>query len=565
MNIDSQVKEWLDCPKVSDDLKDKLKSMSEEELKNSFFKEISFGTAGMRGIIGPGPNGMNAITVERATIGYAAALYRINPETTQTVVIAHDNRHKSEEFSNIAAKVLSECGINVKIFDALRPTPLLSYAIRYFHAHGGIMITASHNPKEYNGYKVYDREGCQMTTVDASIVTEEIMKNPILPPYYKIHTNHRGKIETVNHKVDDAFIADCKSVLLNVDEPKVAKIVFTPQHGTAAVLGVRILKELGYDVYPVEEQMNPDPNFSNTPTPNPEKPEAYKKAIDLAKKVDADMILCTDPDADRVGFGYKASSGEYILQTGNQTGAALIDYVLSARKAKGLLPNHAYVLQSIVTSTLGSRIAKSYGVDTLQFLTGFKYIGSAIADLQSKDPKAFQMGYEESYGYIFKTFCRDKDSIESLAMIAEMVNHYLLKDTRFDQVMNSLYEKYGYTINQNIEFNFNASEGADAGNKLNVLREKNPTDISGIKISMVEDYLNQKSYSPLKPSDFKIMNNLPIENVLKYYLEDGTWIAIRPSGTEPKIKFYYECRGSEKISTDKKPAELHRAIETLIN
>lgn len=564
MNIEKQYNEWLLCPDVPEELKLKLKSMTSAEVTDAFFKEISFGTAGMRGIIGPGPNCMNIITVERATIGYASALYKINPEKRQTVVIAHDNRHLSKEFTQVVANTLAKCGIDVKLFDALRPTPLLSYAIRYFRAQGGIMITASHNPKDYNGYKVYDRNGCQLTTQDSALVTREINKNPILPPFYYPEVDRKGIIEIVDHEVDESFLKECKSVLLNTDDEKVLKIVFTPQHGTAAVLGVRILEELGYKVFPVIEQMNPDPHFTNTKTPNPEKPEAYEKAIELAKKVDADILICTDPDADRVGFGYKSSQGEFVLQSGNQTGAALVEYVMSTRKKLGLIPPHAFLLQSIVTSTLGSRIAKEYGVDTLKYLTGFKYIGSAIAELESKDPKAFQMGYEESYGYIFKTFCRDKDSIEALAMIAEMVNHYLLQGIRFDKVMEMIYQKYGYTLNKNIEYSFSASEGADAGKKLDILREKNLNYIGDTKVLKIEDYLNQITYNPDSPKNYKIIDSLPKENVLKYYLDNDCWIAIRPSGTEPKIKFYFECRGNDREHVDSLPEKYHQFISSLI-
>lgn len=567
MNTEQEIKKWLDNAEVPEYLKEELRNLSDQKIADAFCKEISFGTAGMRGIIGPGPNCMNELTVKRATIGYGLALKEVSKSPKIRVIIAHDNRHYSKEFTDISAAVLNEMGIDVYVFDELRPTPLLSFAIRYFGVDGGIMITASHNPKEYNGYKVYDENGCQLTTEYARLVMDKIALNDILPPYKMPDAERRGKLVVLNSEAEEAFLKRCKEVAIHTAfEPKGIKIVFSPQHGTSAKLGVRVLEELGYDVYPVEEQMSPDPDFSNTITPNPEKPEAYIASIELAKKVGADIILTTDPDADRVGFAYRNKEGDYTLLTGNETGALLIQYIFHAREEEGLLPKQGgLLLQSIVTSSLGSRIARSFNVETRQFLTGFKYIGSALDEISKNNPQAFQFGYEESYGYIFEDICRDKDSIEALVMIAEMSNHYHLCKLNIDDVLEDIYEKYGFTYNRNIEFNFSGADACGAGAKLDILRSKNPTKIGSLQVVKVEDYERQISYDPSNKEAITVMVQLPKENVLKYYLEDGSWIAIRPSGTEPKIKFYYECVGSDKDEVKAMPALLHHSIEELLN
>lgn len=566
MDINENIKAWLTNDEVSQELKNEIKKMDETALKNAFFQEMQFGTAGLRGIIAPGPNSMNVLTVKRATIGYGLFIkkhysYMENP----TVVIAHDNRHMHDEFTNIVAQTLNNMGINTIVFDSLRPTPLLSYAIKFFKAQGGVMITASHNPREYNGYKVYDNNGCQLSTDNSMEVTRLIDDNNILPPYNEHIVENKGTNSIANHDVDDCFINDCKKVCLNPQEEKKIKVVFTPQHGCSAVLGVRILKELGYDVYPVEEQMVPDPDFSATQSPNPEKPEAYIKAIELAKKVGADLIVSTDPDADRCGIGYLSSNGEYVLQTGNQTGAALIQYILNERKNRNLIPSdNPVIIQSIVTSSLGSRIAKSFGVNTIKVLTGFKYLAGKMEEISKDDPKRFQFAYEESYGYIVRDICRDKNSIESLAIISEMINHYYLKGLRLDQVMDKIYDEFGYTFNKNIELYFNSSEASAAGSKLDVLRAHMPTSLLGRKIIKVEDFKNQYSYDPSNPNKKEIMNTLPVENVLILHMEDSCFFAVRPSGTEPKIKFYYECRGTNREEVHSLPEKFHAEIAKII-
>lgn len=566
MDINENIKAWLTNDEVPQELKNEIKKMDETALKNAFFQEMQFGTAGLRGIIAPGPNSMNVLTVKRATIGYGLFIKKhYSYMEKPIVVITHDNRHMHDEFTNIVAQTLNNMGINTIVFDSLRPTPLLSYAIKFFKAQGGVMITASHNPKEYNGYKVYDNNGCQLSTDNSMEVTKLIDDNNILPPYNEHIVENKGTNNIANHDVDDCFINDCKKVCLNPQEEKKIKVVFTPQHGCSAVLGVRILKELGYDVYPVEEQMVPDPDFGATQSPNPEKPEAYIKAIELAKKVGADLIVSTDPDADRCGIGYLSSNGEYVLQTGNQTGAALIQYILNERKKRNLIPSdNPVIIQSIVTASLGSRIAKSFGVNTIKVLTGFKYLAGKMEEISTDDPKRFQFAYEESYGYIVRDICRDKNSIESLAIISEMINHYYLKGLRLDQVMDKIYDEFGYTFNKNIELYFNSSEASAAGSKLDVLRKHMPTSLLGRKIIKVEDFKNQYSYDPSNPTEKEIMNTLPVENVLILHMEDGCFFAVRPSGTEPKIKFYYECRGTNREEVHSLPEKFHAEIAKII-
>lgn len=564
MNIEEKSKLWLKSNLVSDADKETIRNASKEDLLDMFYKDMEFGTAGMRGVIGPGSNRMNTLTVRKATVGFAQYLLKTFGEKAKTmgVVLSCDNRHGSHEFVLESSKVLNDFGINTYVFDSLRPTPELSFSVSYFKACGGIMITASHNPKEYNGYKVYDENGCQLVPAktDVLIPMIEALGSETEIRYETVE--NRGVETIVGDEVDTAFLEKVYSTSL-LNEPKKIKIVFTPQHGTSYRLGIELLDHLGYELFPVLEQCTTDPDFSATITPNPESPDAYVKAIELAKEVKADLILTTDPDADRVGVGFLNPKGEYELHTGNQTGALLIDYVLGTRKALNLLPSNGLLCNTIVTSVLGNKIAASYGVETMSFLTGFKFIGEAIEKFNTTGEKSFQFGYEESYGYIFKDFCRDKDSLEALLMIAEMTNHYYLKGLRLDEVLDNIYKKYGYHINKLYNIFF---KGADGQAKMNALleelREKPFNEVKGVKVIKVEDYLLQKATTDQGTSP---LTSLPKSDVLKYYLADGSWFAIRPSGTEPKCKFYYEAIDSNKEVAQNKPNLFHQYVLKSLN
>ena len=546
---------WLENPNVPEDLKEEIRNASEDQIEDMFYRTLEFGTGGLRGILGAGSNRMNIFTVRKATLGFGLYIIKTfgDEGKRRGVVLSHDNRHNSRLFVEDSSKLLNDLGINTYIFDELRPTPELSFAVREMHACAGIMVTASHNPKEYNGYKVYDEEGCQLIPSKADILLDIInnLGDELNLQYERAEV--KGKEVVLDSSIDDKFIENVKSIALNKDEKKVIKIVFTPQHGTSSKIGQRLLKELGYEMYPVVEQCTNDPDFSETLSPNPENKEAYVKAIELAKKVNADLILTTDPDADRVGVGFLNAKGEYELHCGNQTGALLIDYVLSQRKKLGLLGEHGVICDTIVTSLLGEKIAHSYGVESRSFLTGFKFIGDAIYNMEHENPRVhtFEFGYEESYGYLIKAFARDKDSLQALLMISEMTNHYALEGKTLDVVLDDLYKKYGYHITKLFNIYFPGRSGLqDMNNIMSYLRDNHFEEVAGVKVVACEDYKLQKRYEGDKEL---ALDHLPKSNVLKYYLEDGSWFAIRPSGTEPKCKFYYEAVDSVKENAASKP------------
>jgi phosphoglucomutase len=560
MTSEEKSKKWLESDNVSEELKAQIRSASKEDIDDMFYRSLEFGTGGLRGLLGPGSNRMNVLTVRKVTLGFGLYLLKAFGEDGKKrgIVLSHDNRTNSRLFVLEASKLLNELGIDTFIFDSLRPTPELSFTVRLKNAIGGIMVTASHNPKEYNGYKVYDQNGCQLLPDQTDILLEIINKlgDEINISYKK--AEELGTQNLLTGDVDDAFMKAVHSVALNKDDKKIIKIVFTPQNGASSVLGRRLFKELGYELYPVLDQCTPDPLFTHTLSPNPEMKEAYVEAIQLAKEKHADLILTTDPDADRVGCGILDSKGNYILYTGNQTGALLIDYVLGTRKQLGLLPANGLLCDTIVTSTLGAKIARNYGCEVKSYLTGFKYIGDAISKFEKTKQYSFQFGYEESYGYIFADFCRDKDSLEALLMISEMVNHYLLKGKRLDQVLEGLYQEYGYHICKLFNLYFPGESGLkDMQNIMATLRGTEISELSGIKVIAVEDYQNQ----------FRIKNGqktpivgFPVSDVLKYFFEDGSWLAIRPSGTEPKCKFYYEAVDKDEAKASAKPDLLHKDI-----
>ena len=556
---------WLNSSKVSERDKEILRKMDQKEIDDAFFKDVEFGTAGMRGVLGPGTNRMNNFTVKKATVAFAKYLLELFPSAKeQGVVISHDNRHMSREFTLLSAETLNDFGIKTYIFDALRPTPELSFAVRYLKACAGIMITASHNPKQYNGYKVYDETGCQLVPDKIKRLLELIDSLPNeLEVEYEV-AKVRGENILLDNKVDDEYVRLVESIAINRDLDKSNfKIVFTPNHGTSYVNSMRIFKDLGYKIYPVMSQVAPDPDFSGTLSPNPEDPRAFIEPIKLAKEIDADLIVMTDPDGDRVGLGYKAKDGSYQTLTGNQSAALLMDYIFSQKKEKGTLSDNGVMYYTIVTSSLGGDVARHYGVKVEEFLTGFKFIGNRI-DYYEKvghGPK-FEFGYEESYGCLIAPFARDKDGCQAILMYCEMALFYFLKGKRLDEAWDDLSKRFGYHQDITYSMEFFGSEGqAKMNNLMNTLHNDPFIVINGLKVVKVDDI--EKGERITKDGKEKL--NLPKSNVVKLYLEDGSIVTVRPSGTEPKVKFYVGTVLKSKPKDNSFPDALFNGIKEVLH
>lgn len=562
--VEQNYQRWLNSPKVSDAVKEQLREMSQGQIDDAFFKDVEFGTAGMRGILGPGTNRLNDFTVRKATVGFARYLLELFPKAKEMgVVISHDNRHQSREFTLLSARVLNEFGIKAYIFDALRPTPELSFAVRYLKACGGIMITASHNPKEYNGYKVYDETGCQLVPDKIERLLEIIASLPNeLEVEYEV-AEELGETIMLDSSVDDEYVRLCESIAINKDLDKSNfKIVFTPNHGTSYVPSMRIFKDLGYDIVPVLSQCTPDPDFSGTLSPNPEDPRSYIEGLKLAKEVGAKLLVMTDPDGDRVGLGYLASDGSYQTFTGNQSAAILLDYILSERKKRGLLSDNGVMYNTIVTSSLGKEIADSYGVKTEQFLTGFKFIGNRI-DYYEKlgNGPHFEFGYEESYGCLIAPFARDKDGCEAILLYCEMALYYDKLGKPLDIVWDELQQRFGYHLDIAYSIEFKGSSGQQAmDNLMNQLHNNPLKELDGVRVTRVEDYLKQVAVSGIREEEI----TLPKSNVVKLFFENGNTITVRPSGTEPKVKFYIGMKSDKKIEKAQAD-ELYLDLKKVLN
>ena len=540
---------WLSSHAVDESLKQELKEMTQEQIHEAFYKDLEFGTGGMRGIMGPGTNNMNTIVVQKATYGFGKYLLEKDALACQKgVVIAHDNRKNSDVFTMQAAKVLAALGIKTYIFDALRPTPELSFAVRYFKAAGGIMITASHNPKEYNGYKIYNEDGCQLILEQSNQVLEKI--NAIEDELNIPSVAQSPLINILSKDVDEAYYQMVLNTQIRKEiDHSSLKIVYSPQHGTGFVPVMEVLKRAKYQVYEVKEQSYPSPTFENTLSPNPEEKEAYTLAIELAKQKQADIVLTTDPDCDRVGMVVFDDKKQPVYFTGNQTGSLLMDYLLKSKKEKNLLVQPSIVYNTIVTSPLGAKVAHAYGVLCEQTLTGFKYIGDKIAQALKNNGPVFQMGYEESYGCVVKDFVRDKDAVQAVVMAAEAGNFYKKQGKDLIDVLNELYAKHGTFKETQIAL---SKAGADGARRIKEimdnLRKDAPAKIGDYAVVAVEDYQSSERVENGTTTTI----DLPKSNVLKYYLEDGSWIAARPSGTEPKCKFYFSIKGTDaKDASDK--------------
>ena len=531
---------WLNSSVVSEEDKAKLKSMFDTEIDDAFFQDIEFGTAGMRGILGPGTNRINFYTIRKACVGFGLYLLK-HFKFPQSCAISHDNRYFSREFTLECAEILNKMGINTYIFDSLRPTPELSYAVRAKKASGGIMITASHNPKEDNGFKVYDEFGCQLVPnkikdlidIIATLGDELTLKVP--------ESEHLGENYVLPKSIDDNYVDLCKSVQINPNlNKKDFKIVYTPNHGTSYVNAMRVFNECGYKVYPVLSQCNPDPAFSGTLSPNPEDPRSYIEPIKLAKEVDADIIVMTDPDGDRVGLACKDGKGGYTLITGNEGAAILLDYVLSERIRKKEMTKDPVVYNTVVSSSLGREICDHYGVRCESFLTGFKYIGDRIRYYEVNGGPQFIFGYEESYGCLIKPFVRDKDGIQAILLYSEAALWYKQHGLTLFEAYKKLGDLYGQHKSKLYNIYFKGSQGHEEMQKIMKDLEEHPiTELCGNKVKVIENYFELISHN-LDTNESRKIENLPKGDLIKFIFEDRSSICVRPSGTEPKCKFYIE-------------------------
>lgn len=544
MNVNELKKLW---ESFDEKMYEELSAITDEkEIEDRFYKELEFGTGGLRGVMGAGLNRMNKYTVARATKGYADYLNSVFSGKI-SVAVAYDSRNNSRFFAEAAAGVLAENGIKTFVFDSLMPTPVLSFAVRHLHCNGGIVLTASHNPKEYNGYKIYDSRGCQLVPEFALAVMEKISK---ITDYQSVKIKDfddcvkDGDTEVIGSEVLEAFLNEVKKQSL-YDEPSELKIVYTPLHGTGNIPVRKILD--GMKVSVVKEQELPDGNFSTVRSPNPEEKDALTLGIEQAKRENADLVLGTDPDCDRVGTAV-LHNGEYISLTGNQMGALLVNFVLSQKKA--MLKDNSVIVKTIVTGELGAKIAEDYSLSVDETLTGFKYIGEKINKYEDSGEKNYVMGYEESYGYLVGTHARDKDAVVSSMLICQMASFYKNQGKTLVDALNEIYAKYGYYADALDTFVLKGKDGAEKIKSLTAsLREKGASLFDGTE--KVKKFI-----------DYSVgVADLPKENVLKYVFEDGSWSAVRPSGTEPKLKIYYSVCGKDKAEAELKLGKIQSVLK----
>ncbi|MDR1473369.1 MAG: phospho-sugar mutase [Lactobacillales bacterium] len=562
---------WSEEATLEKSLKKELNLLknNEKALKDAFYTPLEFGTAGMRGVLGVGINRMNIYTVRQATEGLACLLNSKGEQKKQGVAIAYDSRHFSPEFAMEAAKVLANHNIPSFVFESLRPTPELSFTVRELKAAAGIMITASHNPAKYNGYKVYGEDGGQMPPYDANNLTKYVraIKNPLkISVADEREAKEQGLIKIIGVELDNKYLELVKEVTLDqnlVDQVgKDLKLVYTPLHGTGEMMGRRALIQAGFtSVSIVEEQAISDGNFSTVKSPNPEEESAFELAINLGEKVNADVLVATDPDADRLGVAVRMPNGNYQVLTGNQIGVILTKYILEAHKQKGTLPEQAAILKSIVSTELVTKIAKSYKVTVFNVLTGFKFIAEKIHEFENTNSYKYLFGFEESYGYLVKPFVRDKDAIQALLLTAEVAAFYKKQGKTLYDGLQDIFKEYGYYLEKTISITMNGIDGAEKIKSLmEKFRSKAPKTFGSIAVSVVEDFKKQTATT----SDGKIskLTTSP-SNVLKYLLEDGSWLAVRPSGTEPKIKFYLATAANNEKEAQLKISQLEQKVRKL--
>ncbi|WP_088071732.1 phospho-sugar mutase [Gottfriedia luciferensis] len=566
MNWETTYEKWIQSPTLDKELQEQLNELKNNQLilKESFYRNLEFGTGGMRGEIGPGTNRMNIYTIRKASAGFAKYIESFGEEAkNRGVAIAFDSRHKSPEFAMEAAKTLATYGIKAYVFNELRPTPELSFAVRQLNCFGGIVITASHNPPEYNGFKVYGDDGGQLPPAAADQVIEYVnsFENELeIEVQSEQELVEKGLIHRLDEKMDQLYVEQLKTVIVNNElvknHGKDLKIVFTPLHGTALVPATMSLNAVGFEnVTVVEEQAKADPNFTTVKSPNPEEHAAFEYAIRYGKEIDADVLIATDPDADRLGIATKNENGEYVVLTGNQTGALMLHYLLSQQD----VPSNGLLLKTIVTSEFGQVIASSFGVRTIDTLTGFKFIGEKIKEYEQTNEYSFLFGYEESYGYLIKPFVRDKDAVQATILAAEIATFYKTKGMTLYEGLNSLYDQYGFYLEGLKSLTLKGIEGTEKIQAiLTNYRQNPPADINGLKVVTVEDYKLQEKTSLQSGEKEQIL--LPKSNVLKYHLEDGSWVCLRPSGTEPKIKFYFGIVGETREDSIQKLDSIQQAF-----
>jgi phosphoglucomutase len=555
---------WKQTENLDPELKKLLTELegNDQALEDCFYKNLEFGTGGMRGEIGAGTNRMNIYTVRKASAGFAAYILQQGEEAKKRgVVIAYDSRHKSPEFAMEAAKTLATQGIQTYVFDELRPTPELSFAVRQLNAYGGIVVTASHNPPEYNGYKVYGDDGGQLPPREADIVIEQVnaIENELtITVDDEEALKEKGLIKIIGEEIDKVYTEKLTSISVHPElsgEVDV-KVVFTPLHGTANKPVRRGLEALGYqNVTVVKEQERPDPDFSTVTSPNPEEHAAFEYAIKLGEEQNADILIATDPDADRLGIAVKNDEGKYTVLTGNQTGALLLHYLLSEKKKQGILPENGVVLKTIVTSEIGRDVASSFGLDTIDTLTGFKFIGEKIKEYEASGQYTFQFGYEESYGYLIGDFARDKDAIQAALLAVEVCAFYKKQGTSLYVALMNIFKEYGFYREGLKSLTLKGKQGAEQIEAiLASFRQNPPKTMAGKQVVTAEDYAVSKRIILTENKEEAI--DLPKSNVLKYFLEDGSWFCLRPSGTEPKVKFYFAVKGTSLEDSEQRLAAL---------
>ena len=562
---------WKNYDALDPVLKEELANNQDEEaLKDAFGANLSFGTAGMRGVLGAGPNRMNVYTVRQATEGLAQLIEEAGQAAKDRgVAISYDSRHYSPEFAMEAALVLGRHGIKSYVFESLRPTPELSFAVRYLNTYAGIMITASHNPAAYNGYKVYGEDGGQMPPEDADKLTEFVraVENPLTVEVGdKTELLGSGVVEIIGDRVDQAYLEEMKAVTINPELVKEmaeqVSIVFTPLHGTGMYLGLKALNQAGFNtIHVVEEQAKADGDFPTVKSPNPESAAAFDLAEQLAKKVEADILLGTDPDADRLGAKVRTSKGDYQLLTGNQIASLMLDYILNAKLELNQLPKNGVAVKSIVSTNFANAILSHYGLEAVEVLTGFKFIAEKIQEYEETGAKTFLMGFEESYGYLIKPFVRDKDAIQALVVLAELTAYHKKAGRTLADVLESMYEKYGYFYEKTIAVDFPGLSGqAKMAAIMQQIRTEGIKEMGGLKVVSAADYL--AGTRTLADGTVESLT-FPPSDALKYVLEDGSWVAFRPSGTEPKIKLYLGTQGTSHEEVEAKAAKIEADIAKL--
>ena len=562
---------WLDFADLPDYLREELVAMDEKTKEDAFYTNLEFGTAGMRGYIGAGTNRINIFVVRQATEGLAKLVESKGEEAKKRgVAIAYDSRHFSPEFAFESAQVLAAHGIKSYVFESLRPTPELSFAVRHYNAIAGIMVTASHNPKEFNGYKVYGEDGGQMPPADAAALTDYIraIENPFTVELADLEASkENGLITVLGEETDVKYLEELKDLNINPDliaeYGKDMKIVYTPLHGTGEMLARRALAQAGFEsVQVVEAQATPDPDFSTVASPNPESQAAFALAEELGREVDADVLLATDPDADRVGVEVRQADGSYWNLSGNQIGAIIAKYILEANKQAGTLPANAALAKSIVSTELVTKIAESYGATMFNVLTGFKFIAEKIQEFEEKHNYTYMFGFEESFGYLIKPFVRDKDAIQAVLIVAEIAAYYRSRGMTLADGIDEIFKEYGYFAEKTISVTLSGKDGAEQIKAIMAkFRDNSPEQFNATDIAVFEDFALQTKTD--KDGNVEKLTTPP-SDVLKYTLADDSWFAVRPSGTEPKIKFYIATVGETLAEAEEKIANIEKEINVFV-